>query len=43
MGPAAGMDVEALSINPCWYRAEREAAAELINIENEKQAEFCAA
>jgi aminocarboxymuconate-semialdehyde decarboxylase len=40
---AEGIDVEALSINPYWYRAERDAAAELIEIQNEKLAEFCAA
>ncbi|HEY3909768.1 MAG TPA: amidohydrolase family protein [Stellaceae bacterium] len=39
---AEGVDVEALSINPYWYRAERDAAAELIRIQNEKLAEFCA-
>jgi aminocarboxymuconate-semialdehyde decarboxylase len=38
-----GIDVEALSINPYWYRAERDAATELIKIQNEKLAEFCAA
>src|SRR5438067_4206288 len=38
-----GIDVEALSINPFWYRAERDAAAELIKIQNEKLAEFCGA
>ena len=40
---AEGVDYEALSINPYWYRAERDAAAELIKIQNEKLAEFCAA
>ena len=40
---AEGIDVEALSVNPYWYRAERDAAAELIRIQNEKLAEFCAA
>src|SRR6516162_4150398 len=40
---AEGIDVEALSINPYWYRAERDPAAELIKIQNEKLAEFCAA
>jgi hypothetical protein len=40
---AEGIDVEALSINPYWYRAERDAAAEQIKIQNEKLAEFCAA
>jgi aminocarboxymuconate-semialdehyde decarboxylase len=39
---AAGIDVEALSINPFWYRADRDRAAELIKIQNEKLAEFCA-
>jgi aminocarboxymuconate-semialdehyde decarboxylase len=37
-----GVDVEALSINPFWYRAERDAAAELIRIQNEALTEFCA-
>ena len=40
---AQGIDVEALSINPYWYRAERDAAAELIKIQNEALVEFCAA
>jgi aminocarboxymuconate-semialdehyde decarboxylase len=39
---AEGIDIEALSINPFWYRAERDRAAELIKIQNEKLAEFCA-
>ena len=38
----SGVDVEALSINPYWYRAERDAAAELIRIQNEALVEFCA-
>ena len=38
---AQGIDVEALSINPFWYKAERDLAAELIKIQNEKLAEFC--
>ncbi|MBM3224472.1 MAG: hypothetical protein FJZ47_11815, partial [Candidatus Tectomicrobia bacterium] len=29
-----GVDVEALSINPYWYRAERDAVAELIRVQN---------
>ena len=37
-----GIDVEALSINPQWYRAERDVAAQAIRIQNEKLAEFCA-
>src|SRR5438874_6522666 len=36
-----GVDVEALSINPFWYRAERDAAVELIRIQNEALVEFC--
>ncbi len=38
----SGVDVEALSINPYWYRAERDAAAELIRLNNEALAQFCA-
>ena len=38
-----GVDVEALSINPFWYRAERDLAAEIVRIQNEKLAEMCAA
>ena len=38
-----GIDVEALSINPYWYRAERDIVAELIRIQNEALVEFCAA
>jgi aminocarboxymuconate-semialdehyde decarboxylase len=37
-----GIDVEALSINPAWYSAERDIAAQVISIQNEKLAEFCA-
>ena len=40
---AQGIDVEALSINPYWYRADRDAAAELIKMQNETLVEFCAA
>lgn len=40
---AQGIDVEALSINPYWYRAGREEAAALIKIQNEALAGFCAA
>jgi aminocarboxymuconate-semialdehyde decarboxylase len=40
---AQGIDVEALSINPFWYKAERDLAAALIKLQNEKLAEFCAA
>src|SRR2546422_228290 len=38
-----GIDVEALSINPYWYAAERDVVAKLIGIQNEKLAEICAA
>jgi aminocarboxymuconate-semialdehyde decarboxylase len=37
-----GIDVEALSINPQWYKAERDLASEVIRIQNETLAEFCA-
>ena len=35
-----GVDVEALSINPYWYRAERDAVAEVIRVQNEALVEF---
>jgi aminocarboxymuconate-semialdehyde decarboxylase len=38
-----GIDVEALSINPFWYKAERDVAAALIKLQNEKLAELVAA
>src|SRR6266481_9030281 len=38
-----GIDVEALSVNPYWYKADRDVARELIRIQNEKLAEACAA
>jgi aminocarboxymuconate-semialdehyde decarboxylase len=40
---AQGIDVEALSINPYWYGADRDVATELIRIQNEALAEICAA
>ena len=40
---AQGIDVEALSINPYWYKASKDQAAELIRIQNETLVEFCAA
>jgi aminocarboxymuconate-semialdehyde decarboxylase len=40
---AQGIDVEALSINPYWYRAERDVAEQLIKVQNETLVEFCAA
>ncbi len=36
-----GIDMEALSINPAWYHAERDLAAKVISIQNERLAEFC--
>jgi len=38
-----GIDVEALSINPYWYKADRDLARQLIKVQNEKLAEACAA
>jgi aminocarboxymuconate-semialdehyde decarboxylase len=38
-----GIDVEALSINPYWYAADRDVARELIRLQNEALAEACAA
>jgi aminocarboxymuconate-semialdehyde decarboxylase len=38
-----GIDVEALSINPYWYKADRDVAREVIKTQNEKLAEACAA
>jgi aminocarboxymuconate-semialdehyde decarboxylase len=37
-----GIDVEALSINAYWYKAERDVATALIKLQNEKLAELCA-
>ncbi|MBT5457191.1 MAG: amidohydrolase [Rhodospirillaceae bacterium] len=37
-----GIDVSALSINPYWYHAERDEAAELIKVQNDALAEICA-
>src|SRR2546421_1747287 len=38
-----GIDVEALSINPNWYKADRDLARQVCKIQNEKLAETCAA
>ena len=38
-----GIDVEALSINPYWYKADRDVARQVIRVQNEKLAEACAA
>ena len=40
---AQAVDMEALSINPFWYDKERDLAAQIVKIQNEKLAEFCAA
>jgi len=40
---AQGIDVEALSINPYWYKAGKDESAELIRLQNEALVEFCAA
>ena len=37
-----GVDIEALSINPNWYREKRDLAAEICRVQNEKLAEMCA-
>jgi aminocarboxymuconate-semialdehyde decarboxylase len=37
-----GIDVEALSINPYWYKADRDRAAECVRLNNEGLAELCA-
>jgi aminocarboxymuconate-semialdehyde decarboxylase len=39
---AQGIDMEALSINPRWYGAERDLVTQVIKIQNERLAEFCA-
>jgi len=39
---AQGIDMEALSINPNWYKVERDLAEKIISIQNEKLAEACA-
>jgi aminocarboxymuconate-semialdehyde decarboxylase len=36
-----GIDMEALSINPLWYRAPRDLAAEVIRVQNEQLAAWC--
>src|SRR3954468_14209930 len=39
---AMAVDMEVLSVNPFWYRKERDLAAEIVRINNEKLAELCA-
>jgi aminocarboxymuconate-semialdehyde decarboxylase len=36
-----GIDMEALSINPFWYRADRDTVAEVVRLNNEGLAEIC--
>ena len=38
-----GMDMQALSINPFWYTADRTLSSKLIELQNDKLAEICAA
>jgi aminocarboxymuconate-semialdehyde decarboxylase len=39
-----GIDMEALSLNPVyWYKAEPDLARQVVNLQNEKLAEICAA
>jgi aminocarboxymuconate-semialdehyde decarboxylase len=38
-----GVDVEALSINPSWYKLDRDLAKQVCQIQNEKLAAACAA
>jgi len=40
---AHGIDVAVLSINPNWYDADRDLAAQVIAVQNESMAAFCAA
>jgi len=40
---AQGIDVQVLSINAYWYKAERDLAEKIIRVQNEKLAEACAA
>lgn len=40
---AMAIDMEVLSINPFWYRKDRDVAATIVKIQNEKLAELCAA
>jgi aminocarboxymuconate-semialdehyde decarboxylase len=40
---AQAVDMEVLSINPNWYNRDRDLAAKVVKIQNEKLAELCAA
>ena len=39
---AQAVDMEVLSINPNWYNKDRELAAQVVKIQNDKLAELCA-
>jgi len=39
---AQAVDMEVLSINPFWYGRDRDLAAQIVTIQNEKLAELCA-
>ena len=39
---AMAIDMEVLSINPSWYHKDRDIAAQIVKINNEKLAEVCA-
>ncbi|MDO9707002.1 amidohydrolase family protein [Paracraurococcus lichenis] len=36
------VDMEVLSVNPFWYRRDRDNAAQIVKVNNEKMAELCA-
>ena len=40
---AMGIDMEVLSVNPFWYRKDRETAAAIVKVNNERLAELTAA
>jgi predicted TIM-barrel fold metal-dependent hydrolase len=40
---AMAIDMEVLSINPFWYGKDRDIAAQIVKVQNEKLAELCAA
>src|SRR5437899_1837146 len=40
---AMAVDMEVLSINPFWYRKDRDTAAQIVKLQNEKLARLCAA
>jgi aminocarboxymuconate-semialdehyde decarboxylase len=38
---AQAIDMQVLSINPFWYRRDRDVAAKIVEVQNEKLAELC--